>query len=81
MMRYHRVQGMPSAFAVIKTPRRISLQVHGELMEVLGDLVIVVEILIEIDFAVAIEIMKANNLISAGNVDLTIYNLQAERLK
>src|SRR5947208_3128706 len=55
-------QGMATAFPVIKIARLVRLQTHGELVEVFGHLMVIVEVLIEVDFSVAIEIMKADNL-------------------
>ena len=49
---------MAGRLGVVEVPGRIGLQAHGELMEMLGDLVVAVEALVEIGFTVAIEVTE-----------------------
>ena len=50
-------------------------------MKVLCDLVIAVEALVEVSFAIAVQVAQNHKLIAAGDEDLAIDNLDAERLK
>ena len=72
---------MTGGLGVIKISLAIRLQTHGELVEMLGDLVVVVEVLDEVDFAVPIEIAEPRNLVATSYVNRLIHNFYAERLK
>jgi hypothetical protein len=50
-------------------PAGIGLATHRELVEMFGDLVIVVEVFNVIDFAVAVEVVQTGDLIAAGDVN------------
>ena len=58
VLRHERRLGMAGRLGVVEVPGRIGLQAHGELMEMLGDLVVAVEALVEIGFAVAVEVAE-----------------------
>ena len=66
---------MASALDVIKIAVRPKLQVQGKLVEVFARHAAVVEILIKIDFAIAVEIMETCNLIPAENIDFALDDL------
>ena len=53
---------MPGRLGIIEIPLGVGLQAHGKLVEVFGDLVVVVEVLDDVDFAVAIEIDQPGRL-------------------
>ena len=61
--------------------REIRLQFHREFVKMLGDLVIAVEALDEVGFAIAIQIPQDGDLIATGDIDLVVDDLEAERLK
>ena len=65
----------------IEIARLISLQIHGELMEMFGDLMVVIKILIEINLPILIDIMQPRDLVTTTDIDGFIHNLQAQRLK
>ena len=50
-------------------------------MKVLGYLMVVVEALIEIDVAIAIDIAQLGNLVTTGDLNLLIDNLDSQRLE
>jgi hypothetical protein len=50
-------------------------------MKVLGDLVVIVEALDEVDGFVSVGVVKSGELVAAGDVDLVVYDFQAERLE
>ena len=50
-------------------------------MEVLGHLVVVVEALVEVGLAVAVEVVQDHDLVAAGDVDLAVDDLQPQRLE
>jgi hypothetical protein len=50
-------------------------------MKMFGDLVVVVEALDKVDFAVAIEVAQPGNLVAAGDVDDLIHYFDSERLE
>ena len=56
---------MTAGLGIIQVARLIGLQTHGEFVEVLGDLVVVVEIADEIHLSVAVEILEPRDLIAA----------------
>ena len=66
---------------VIEIPIVVALQTHGELMEVVCYLVVIVEILIPVRLTVAVEVMQDADLISTANVNLPVNNLHPERLE
>ena len=67
MMRHQRGQRVAGGFGIIEIARRVSLQTHRKLMKVLGDLMVVVEALDEVDLAVAIEVAQAGELVATGD--------------
>ena len=81
MVRDHRGQAVPAALGVVEVPLGVDLEAHRELVEVLGHLVVAVEALVEVDLAVAVEVAEDGDLVAAGDVDLAVDDLQAERLE
>ena len=81
MMRNSRGQSVAGGLGVIEVAVGIGLQAHRELMEVVGNLMVAVDIFIIIRFAVGVEVMQADDLISAADVDLAVHHLQPQRLK
>src|SRR6185437_5280296 len=61
-----RWEGMPATLGVVKIPFGVRLQIHREFMEMLGDLMVVVEALVEIGFAIAVEVIQPGDLIAAA---------------
>ena len=57
-MRYESLLGMPARFGVVEIAFRIYLQTHGEFVKVLRDLMVIVQALVKIGFAIAVQIMK-----------------------
>ena len=77
-------QGRPSmagAFCVIKIALPVRLQARGEFVEMVGDLVVVVEILDEISFPVAVAVAQSGDLVAAPDIDDLVHNLQPQGLK
>ena len=72
---------MPPALGVVEITRGVRLQVHRELMKVLGDLRVVVEALVVIDLPVAVDVTKTRDLVAAGDVDDIAHDLESEWLK
>ena len=72
---------MACGFGIIKTSVAIGLQSHGEFVEMLGDLVVAVEVLVEVDFVVAVQVVEPDDLIAAGDMNFFINDFEAERLK
>ena len=81
MLRHDGRQRVTGAFGVVEVAGGVGLQVHGEFVEMLGHLRVVVEVLVEVGFAIAVKIDKAGDLIAAKHVDLLIDDLQSQRLK
>ena len=81
VVRHQRVFGVACGLSVIEVALVIGLEAHGELVEVLGDLVVVVEALDVINRFVTIQVVKSGQLIAAGDVDLAVYDLETERLE
>ena len=50
-------------------------------MEVLGDLMVAVEVLVEVGLAVAVQVAEDRDLVAAADVDLTVDDLHAQRLE
>ncbi len=50
-------------------------------MNVLPDFALVVETLVEVGFAVVVEVVQAGDLVAAEDVDLVVDNAQAEGLE
>ena len=70
VLRHQRGQRVPGAFGVVEVARRVGLQAHGELVKVLRHLVVVVEVLVEVGFAVAVQVAQDHDLVAAADVDL-----------
>ena len=49
---------VPRRLGVVEVPLGVGLQAHRELVEVLGDLVVAVEVLVEVGLAVAVEVAE-----------------------
>ena len=54
VLRHERRLAVPCGLGVVEVPLGVGLQVHRELVEVLGHLVVAVEVLIEVGLAVAV---------------------------
>jgi hypothetical protein len=81
VMRHDRRQRVASGFRVVEISGRVGLKAHREFVEVFGHLVVVVEILVEVRFAVTVEVVQDDDLIAAGDVDSVIDDLEAKRLE
>ena len=81
VLRDERGLAVAGGLGVIEIPVRVGLQVHRELVEVLGHLVVAVEVLIKVGLAVAVEVAEDHDLVAAGDEDLPVADLQAERLE
>ena len=69
VVRHERGQAVPGRLGVVEVPLRVGLQAHRELVEVLGHLVVVVEALVEVGLAVAVQVAQADDLVAAADVD------------
>ena len=81
MVRHNRGQRMPARLGVVEIACRIGLQTHREFVEMLGDLMVVVEVFNEIHLAITVEVSQANELVAAGDKQLIAAKLHAERLE
>ena len=72
---------MAGGFGVVEVAFIVGLQPHRKFMEVLGDLVVVVEALDDIDHIVVIDIVKSGELIAASDVDFFVYDLETKWLE
>ena len=81
VLRNHRGQRVPGALHVVEVAPLVGLQVHGELVEVLGDLRVVVEVLVEVGLTVVVQVDQVSDLVAAEHIDPVVDNLQAQRLK
>ncbi len=73
--------GVAGGFHVIEIAVAVGLEVEGEFVEVLGGHGVVVEALVEIGFAVAVEVVEAGDLVASQDVDLVVDNSEAEGLE
>ena len=81
MMRDERVFGVAGGLGVVEITFVIGLEAHRKFVEVLGDLMVVIKTLNKVDGFVAISVVKLGELVTAGDVDFVIYDLEAERLE
>src|SRR6185436_3141394 len=81
MVRYDRRQGMAGRLRVIEVSCRVRLQAHREFVKVFGDLMIVIEAFNEISFAIAVEIAKPHQLVTASDEKLIAAKFYAQRLE
>ena len=58
MLRYDGFESMASRFGIIKVTLIVDLQAHSEFMKMLGNLMVVVQALVEVGFPIAIQIMQ-----------------------
>src|SRR3954464_2535071 len=72
---------MASGLGVIEIAGGIGLQAHRELVKVLGDLVVVVEVLDKVKLAIAVQVAQAHQLITAGDKQFVAAELHSERLE
>ena len=70
-----------SALKEVEVALRVGLEVERELMEVRGDLDVVVEVLVEVGFAVLVEVVQQRDLVATEDVDLLVDDLQAEAVE
>src|SRR5687767_8480121 len=70
-----------AALREVKISGGICFKVHHKLMILLSDGDIVIEVLVEIRFAIAVQIVEAGDLITSQHIHLVLDDLQAERLK
>ena len=73
--------GVAGALRVVEISGGVGLQAHGELVEVIGDLMVAVHVLIEIRLAVAVEVPQRDELVAARDEDFGAAELDPERLK
>ena len=66
--------------AVVEIALRVGLQIQHELVPLQRQAGVVVEVLVEVRLAVAVEIVQPGDLITARRVDDAIDDLQAQRL-
>ena len=81
VLRNHRRQRVTGSLHIVEVALLVGLQVHGELVEVLGDLGVVVEVLVEVGFTVVVQVDQASDLVAAEHVDPVVDDFQAQRLK
>ena len=72
---------MAGGLGVVEVAFVVGLQPHREFVEVLGDLVVVVEALDDVDGFVAVGIVQSGQLIATGDVNFVVHDLEAERLE
>ena len=72
---------MACGLGVVEVSCGVDLEAHGELVEVFGDLVIIVKGLDEVGFTVAVEIAEADELVAAGDEEIIASIFDAERLE
>ena len=65
-------QTVAGGLGVVEVPLGVGLQAHREFVEVLGHLVIVVEALVEVGLAVAVEVVQPDDLVAAADVDRAV---------
>ena len=70
-----------AALQEVEVALRVRLQVEHELVEVRGDLDVVVEVLVEVGFAVLVEVVQDRDLVATEDVDLLVDDLQAEAVE
>ena len=81
MLRDERGLGVAGGLGVVEVALGVGLEVHRELVEMLGHLVVVVEVLIKVGLAVAVEVVEDRDLVAAADVDPAVEHLQPQRLK
>ena len=81
VLRHHAVERVAAGLGVVEIAGRVGLQAHRELVEVLGDLGVVVEALDEVGLAVSVEILQAGDLVAAGDEQFIAAELHAEGLE
>ncbi len=74
-------QAVARRLGVIEVAVGVRLQSHRKFVEMFGDLVIAVEILVKVGLSVAVVVMEADDLVTARNVDPARNDLQAQRLE
>ena len=75
------LQCVASRFGIIEVANFVALQSHRKFMKVFGHLMIVVEALIEIRFAITISVSQNHQLVPAGDVDIVGDDLDTKRLE
>ena len=68
MLRNNRLFGMTRTLGIVEIAFIIRLQPGSKFVKVLGNLVIAIEVLIPIGFAITIQVVQGNNLIAANDV-------------
>ena len=81
MVRHHRGQGVPGTLGVVQVTRGVGLEPHRELVKVLGHLVVVVEGVVAVGAAVAVEIAEHDDPVAAADVDRAVDDPDPQRLK
>ena len=72
---------MACTFGIIEVALVVGLKPHGELVEMLGDLVVAVEAFVEVCFTIAIQVYQLYNLITAAHKDLIVDDFESEWLE
>ena len=80
-MGYHGRQSVTRRFGIIKIAFLVGLQSHREFMKMLRYLVIIVEALVPVHFAITIEIVEHRQLISTRYIDFSFNPFDAQGLK
>ena len=75
------IRAVAPAFGVVEVSIGGELEVEGEFVEMLRDLMIVVEILVEIRLAVPVQVAQDRDLVAAEHVNVAIDNGKAQRLE
>ena len=81
MVRHDRGQAVAGRLGVVEVALGVGLEPHREFVEMLGDLVVVVEVFIKVDLAVAVEVAEADDLVAAADVDPARDDLEPQRLE
>ena len=81
MLGNDRILRMAPTLGVVEIASGIGLEVHGEFMEVLGNLRVIVEILVMVGLSIAVQVSENGDLVAAQHIDGFIYDLEPERLE
>ena len=81
VVRHDRGQAVAGRLGVVEVPLGVGLEPHRELVEMLGDLVVAVEVFVKVDLAIAVEIAEADDLVAAADVNPARDDLEPQRLE
>lgn len=69
------------AAEVIKIALGIGLETHGKLVNVVGDLAVVIEVFVEVGLAIIVCVVEHRNLVASDDIQSIVDDLDAQRLK